>query len=50
MSVPEMRMAPDVGWISFIRVRPIVDFPQPLSPTRPNVSPASMWKLTSSTA
>lgn len=28
----------------------VADFPEPDSPTRPNVSPASMWKETSSTA
>ena len=30
--------------------RPVVDFPQPLSPTRPRVSPSLMLKLMSSTA
>src|SRR5262249_32952059 len=30
--------------------RPVVDLPQPLSPTSPSVSPRAMWKVTSSTA
>src|SRR5215216_1537079 len=30
--------------------RPVLVFPQPLSPTNPTVSPSLTWKLTSSTA
>src|SRR5205814_5968300 len=39
-----------VGSIRRNTVRATVDLPQPLSPTRPNVSPSPIEKLTSSTA
>jgi hypothetical protein len=42
--------SPDVGSISRRIVRPVVDFPQPDSPTSPSVSPAMMSNETSSTA
>ncbi len=35
---------PDVGLCSWSTARPVVDLPQPDSPTRPSVSPASMSK------
>ena len=41
---------PFVGLYKPIIVLPVVDFPQPDSPTRPNVFPSSMEKLTSFTA
>ena len=50
MSVPSMRIEPDVGSIRRSTVRPAVDLPQPLSPTRPSVSPALIVKLMPSTA
>src|SRR5215471_13241259 len=50
MSLPERRMLPAVGSISRSIVRPTVDLPQPDSPTSPSVSPASIVKLTPSTA
>src|SRR5215831_15189947 len=50
MSLPERRMLPAVGSISRNTVRPTVDLPQPDSPTSPSVSPASIVKLTPSTA
>ena len=50
MSLPSNRMAPLLGSISRISSRPSVDLPQPDSPTRPSVSPASMHSATSSTA
>src|SRR5947207_5344551 len=43
-------MLPAVGSIRRNTVRPTVDLPQPDSPTRPSVSPASIVKLTPSTA
>src|SRR5262245_8098014 len=42
--------SPDVGSISRRIERPVVDLPQPDSPTRPSVSPAMMSNDTSSTA
>ncbi len=39
-----------MGSISLINALPNVVFPQPLSPTRPKVSPFKTEKLTSSTA
>src|SRR5713101_120593 len=42
--------SPDVGSISRRIDRPVVDFPQPDSPTSPSVSPFMMSKDTSSTA
>src|SRR5215510_16395087 len=50
MSSPLTMMLPSVSSISRKTVRPTVDLPQPDSPTRPSVSPASMAKLTPSTA
>ena len=49
-SSPRNRTLPEVGSISRSRHRPVVVLPLPDSPTRPNVSPASISKLTSSTA
>ncbi len=42
--------SPDVGSISRRMARPVVDLPQPDSPTSPSVSPGMMSKETSSTA
>jgi hypothetical protein len=50
MFFPSKRTSPPVAGISRRRVRPTVVLPQPDSPTRPNVSPRLMKKLTSSTA
>src|SRR6185437_12044981 len=50
MSRPFSLMAPAVGSISRSTVRATVDLPQPLSPTRPSVSPSPIEKLTPSTA
>jgi hypothetical protein len=44
------RTVPAVGSTSRIRSRPVVDLPQPLSPTRASVSPRAMVKDTPSTA
>ena len=49
-SVPSNQTSPAVGSISRRMQRPVVDLPQPDSPTRPSVSPAAMSKLTRSTA
>ena len=49
-SRPLNRTSPDVGSTSRRMQRPVVVFPLPDSPTRPNVSPGSTSKLTSSTA
>src|SRR5664279_3498432 len=50
MSVPSKRTRPPVGSSSRVTTRPIVDLPQPLSPTTPRVSPGRTLKLTPSTA
>src|SRR5262245_3118318 len=47
---PRKRTSPDEGSMSRRMQRPVVVLPLPDSPTSPNVSPASMLKLTSSTA
>ncbi len=39
MSLPSYTIEPDVGASSRVSSRAVVDLPQPLSPTRPNVSP-----------
>ncbi len=49
-SSPWKSTDPAVGSSSRMSVRPSVDFPQPLSPTSPIVSPSSRLKETSSTA
>src|SRR5579872_2596910 len=41
---------PAVGLINWRIARPVVDFPQPLSPTSPNVSPRRTNRSTPSTA
>jgi hypothetical protein len=43
-------MRPAVGSISRDTSRAVVDLPQPLSPTRPRVSPLRTWKSMPSTA
>ncbi len=50
MRRPRQSIEPLVGSISFNTALPVVDLPQPLSPTSPSVSPAAIEKLTSSTA
>ena len=50
MSLPSKMILPEVGSISFKIARPVVDLPQPDSPTMPSVLPCSIWKLTPSTA
>ena len=49
-SAPSKITSPSVGLYSCSKHRPVVVFPQPLSPTRPSVSPRRIVKLTSSTA
>ncbi|KAG0925834.1 hypothetical protein G6F31_018600 [Rhizopus arrhizus] len=49
-SWPTSRIAPSVGCTSFIRRRPVVDLPEPDSPTSASVSPARRVKDTPSTA
>ena len=49
-SVSPKRMRPDVGLSTCTMARPVVDFPQPDSPTRPSVSPARMVKEMPATA
>ena len=49
-SWPLKRTSPALGSISRKMQRPVVDLPQPDSPTMPRVSPAAMLKLTPSTA
>ena len=49
----EAQLAYESGVIALrarIKVRPVVVFPQPLSPTNPRVSPGCKAKLTPSTA
>ena len=50
MSFPSKYTSPEVGSISRKIVLPVVDFPQPDSPTIPSVLPRSRVKLTLSTA
>ena len=47
---PSNQTSPAVGSIRRRMQRPVVDLPQPDSPTRPSVSPGAMSKLTPSTA
>ena len=47
---PSNQTSPAVGSISRRMQRPVVDLPEPDSPTRPSVSPGAMSKLTPSTA
>ncbi len=49
-SRPSKRICPALGSISRKISRPVVDLPQPDSPTSPSVSPGSSAKLTPSTA
>ena len=49
-SAPSNLTEPDVGRISCRTHRPVVDFPQPDSPTSPRVSPAAMVNETPDTA
>src|SRR5438045_555508 len=48
--LPWNQTSPDVGSMRRRIVRPVVDLPQPDSPTRPSVSPGCMSNVTSSTA
>src|SRR5262249_740818 len=48
--VPSNHTSPEVGSIRRRIQRPVVDLPQPDSPTKPRVSPAPTSKLTSLTA
>ena len=50
MRRPRHSIVPEVASINLRIVLPVVDLPQPLSPTRPSVSPSAIWKLTLSTA
>src|SRR5713226_334235 len=49
-SIPSNRTSPAVGLYSWRIARPVVDLPQPDSPTRPSVSPRSTKKSIPSTA
>jgi hypothetical protein len=49
-SAPSNQTSPALGSISRRMQRPVVDLPQPDSPTSPSVSPLPMSKLTPSTA
>jgi len=48
--LPSNTTLPELGSIRRSTQRPVVDLPQPDSPTSPSVSPASIWKSTPSTA
>ena len=50
MSSPSNTMRPAVGSTMRRIASPVVDLPQPLSPTSPSVSPCRSAKLTPSTA
>src|SRR6056297_1487724 len=50
ISTPSKKICPEVGSINFKIVRTSVDLPHPDSPTRPNVSPSLIFKLTLLTA
>src|SRR5262245_16264649 len=47
---PSNSSVPSEGSSSLTTTRPVVDFPQPDSPTSPSVSPDATWKETPSTA
>ena len=47
---PSSATVPEVGRSSPLTIRPIVDLPEPDSPTSPTISPCPTSKLTSSTA
>ena len=49
-SIPFQRIWPWLGEVIPAMARPSVDFPQPLSPTRPTTSPGRMLRLTLSSA
>src|SRR2546421_10232666 len=49
-STPSSLTVPAVGLMSCKTARPVVDLPQPLSPTRPSVSPRRIKRSTPSTA
>ena len=49
-SYPATRAPPEVGLSNVDRMRMVVVFPAPLGPRKPNSSPRSTSKLTSSTA
>ena len=48
--LPSKSISPDVGSIRRSTQRPVVDLPQPDSPTSPSVSPRAISKSTPSTA
>ncbi len=50
MSRPSKRIAPPVGVYSRVISRPVVDLPQPDSPTSPREPPSGTWNETPSTA
>ena len=50
MSRPSSRIVPAVGVRRRVISRPMVDLPEPLSPTRPSVSPGPMSNDTPTTA
>ena len=50
MSTSSWVIVPPVGWMSRRIIRPIVDFPLPLSPITERTWPVSTWKVTSRTA
>ena len=50
MSSPSMITWPEVGRSSRLMQRTSVDFPAPLMPTMPNISPSRMVRFTSSRA
>ena len=50
ISSPSNLTRPLVGLLSMRTQRPVVVLPEPLSPTRPSVSPLLILKLTPSTA
>ena len=49
-STPSKSTRPEVGSYRFKTNRPMVDFPEPLSPANPKTSPRRIVKLTPSTA
>ncbi len=49
-SSPSNLTDPEVGGLSWRMALPVVDLPQPDSPTSPRVSPRSRWKVRSQAA
>ncbi len=50
ISYPPINAVPEVGLVRVASMLMVVDFPAPLGPRKPNISPPPTSKVTSSTA